>query len=396
MSKLHFRNTKDTRHFFTDEYDINSTKSMTYNSIGIRNTRFILNNQFSMSVTAAATKKFDPKSFRGKINFGSVKSGFPLELDINSPSLTDAELTEPTFISSLLNVSGFNVFEAFRSRDQYRFVIQEIMDSYFKMSSENESDLNPNVDKLLFGKHSVSGSALLSPFNVSNELQQAYFYFPLNTGDAQLISGDRVNSATINLKILAHYGDRANNFEVFQGASPLFGKLEIQPRVFEVVRVKKPFGYPLIQRGVNTPEGRYGNGTNEFWESYYGTGSKDVDTSVRSEFTVSKPLKPGDILKIDISDLVQDAIDNRDSIIRFVIRPKMAVYQKNGCATTTTGNTSVANGGFGVGNHYFDFERGGDNVLKQPSLSLNIVPSPTSSGSRRARLARQYTVQLSS
>lgn len=396
MSKLYFKNKQDTRYLFTDKYDINSTEYMTYNSIGVRNTRFFLNNQFSMTSTAGTTKKFDLKSFKGKINFGSVKSGFPLELDINSPSLTDAELTEPTFINSIIFESGFNVFEAFRSRDQYRFVIQEIMDSYFKMSSENESDLNPNVDKLLFGKHSVSGSALLSPFNVSNELQQAYFYFPLNTGDAQLIAGDRVNSATINLKILAHYGDRANNFEVFQGASPLFGKLEIQPRVFEVVRVKKPFGYPLIQRGVNTPEGRYGNGTNEFWESYYGTGSKDVDTSVRSEFTVSKPLKPGDILKIDISDLVQDAIDNRDSIIRFVIRPKMAVYQKNGCATTAFGNTSVANGGFGVGNHYFDFERGGDNVLKQPSLSLNIVPSPTSSGSRRARLARQYTVQLSS
>ena len=377
-------------------FDLNTISFKTFNSIGIRNTKFIMNNTFNTVSTPEMTKKYDTKTINGKINFGETKSDFPLDLSIDSSDLTQKELKSPSRMLSILKNANFTVFSAIRAKNQYGEEIQRIMDQFFKMGSSETLNTNPDTSFLDGRLSAASGTELLSPFTGSNELQQAYFYFPLNTGDAQLIAGDRVNSATINLKILAHYGDRANNFEVFQGASPLFGKPEIQPRVFEVVRVKKPFGYPLIQRGVNTPEGRYGNGANDFWESYYGTGSKDVDTSVRSEFTVSKPLKPGDILKIDISDLVQDAIDNRDSIIRFVIRPKMAVYQKNGCATTTRGNTSVANGGFGVGNHYFDFERGGDNVLKQPSLSLNIVPSPTSSGSRRARLARQYTVQLSS
>ncbi len=396
MKKIAFSVKKELKRIFNTDSDINSTKLLTFNSIGIRNTRFLLNNTFTTRITSNMTERFDTKIIKGKINFGSIKNDFPLGLDINSPDITETEKLSPTHVSKIILSGSYSVFEAFRTKDQSRFMLQEIMDSFFKISSDNESNMNPDISKFSGLLRGVSGKEVTSPFFASNELQQSYFYFPLNTGDAQLIAGDRVNSATINLKILAHYGDRANNFEIFQGASPLFGKLEIQPRVFEVVRVKKPFGYPLIQRGVNTPEGRYGNGTNEFWESYYGTGSKDVDTSVRSEFTVSKPLKPGDILKIDISDLVQDAIDNRDSIIRFVIRPKMAVYEKSGCATTTTGNTSVADGGFGVGNHYFEFERGGDTVLKQPSLSLNIVPSPTSSGLRRATLARQYTVQLSS
>ena len=396
MSSVKFFNHSSTENLFNTGYDINSNKLLTFNSIGIRNTRFLFNNTFTSRVTPVVSKRFDPKTVRGEINYGSIKEGLPLNLDINSSDLTQEEKTNSAHILKIISNASYGVFEAFRTNNQQQFFLQEIMDTYFKISADNESNMNPDRSKLSKFLRGATGKEVMSPFTVSNELQQAYFYFPLNTGDAQLIAGDRVNSATINLKILAHYGDRANNFEVFQGVSPLFGKLEIQPRVFEVVRVKKPFGYPLIQRGVNTPEGRYGNGANEFWESYYGTGSKDVDMSVRSEFTVSKPLKPGDILKIDISDLVQDAIDNRDSIIRFVIRPKMAVYQKNGCATTTRGNTSVANGGFGVGNHYFDFERGGDNVLKQPSLSLNITPSPTSTGLRRARLARQYTVQLSS
>tara|TARA_A100001015_G_scaffold81638_1_gene90457 strand:+ start:528 stop:1712 length:1185 start_codon:yes stop_codon:yes gene_type:complete len=376
--------------------DLNEIPFRTFNSIGIRNTKFIVNNTFKSVTTPEMTKKYDTKTINGKINFGETKSGFPLDLSIESSDLTQKELKDPSRMSSMLKNANFTIFSAIRAKKQYGEVIQQIMDQFFKMGSSKTLKTNPDTSFLDGRLSAASGTELFSPFTGSNELQQAFFYFPLNAGDGQLISGDRVNSASVNLKILAHYGDRKNNLDVFQGASPLFGDLRIEPRVFEVVRVKKDIGFPLVQRDINTPEGKYGNGTGQFWESYYGTGSVDVDTSVRTEFTISDVLKPGETLRIDISTLVQDAIDNRNSILRFVIRPKMATYRKNGCSSESTGNKTVANGGFGAGNHYFDFERGGDDVLTQPSLTLNITPSASSTGTRRATLSRLYRVQLTS
>ena len=93
MSSIKFFNHSSTENLFNTGYDINSNKLLTFNSIGIRNTRFLFNNTFTSRVTPVVSKRFDPKTVRGEINYGSIKEGLPLNLDINSPDLTQNEKT---------------------------------------------------------------------------------------------------------------------------------------------------------------------------------------------------------------------------------------------------------------------------------------------------------------
>ena len=66
MSSIKFFNHSSTENLFNNGYDINSNKSLTFNSIGVRNTRFLFDNTFTSLVTPAVSKKFDPKNCKGK------------------------------------------------------------------------------------------------------------------------------------------------------------------------------------------------------------------------------------------------------------------------------------------------------------------------------------------
>ena len=237
-------------------------------------------------------------------------------------------------------------------------------------------------------------STLMSPYYFSNEMMQSFFFFDFSSGDFKLESGDSVKNATINLKILSHFGERTISSGVMQGASSLFGPLRINPRVFQVIRITKEYDRTLCDGEVENPEARFGNALEaNFFESYYGTSESDVDENVVSEFTISEPMKRGQILKIDITDHLQDAIDNRSSKLRFAIRPKMTSYGRNGSLSGKQSNKDPDAGGFGVGNHYFQFERGvGED--DQPRVSVDLVLKKGSSGVRRARFQRVRKVQL--
>ena len=113
--------------------DLNEIPFRTFNSIGIRNTKFIVNNTFKSVTTPEMTKKYDTKTINGKINFGETKSGFPLDLSIESSDLTQKELKDPSRMSSMLKNANFTIFSAIRAKKQYGEVIQQIMDQFFKM-----------------------------------------------------------------------------------------------------------------------------------------------------------------------------------------------------------------------------------------------------------------------
>ena len=232
----------------------------------------------------------------------------------------------------------------------------------------------------------------MSPYYFSNEVMQSFFFFDFSSGDFKLESGDTVENATINLKIFSHFGERTISSGVMQGASSLFGPLRINPRVFQVIRITKEFDRTLCNGEVDNPEARFETGGNYF-DSYYGTSGADVDENVVSEFTISEPMKKGQLLKIDITEHLQDAIDNRSGKLRFAIRPKMVSYGRNGSLSGSTHNKDPDSGGFGVGNHYFEFERG-VREDEQPRISVRLRLKADSNGLRRARFQRTKKVQL--
>jgi hypothetical protein len=90
-------------------------------------------------------------------------------------------------------------------------------------------------------------------------------------------------------------------------------------------------------------------------------------------------MKNGEELYIDVKDIVQDAIDNRSSIVRIVLRPKQDIYDR------LTQDTNPKNG---VGNHWFEFYRDPDLPELLPSLDVKITPNKDSTPQRRARFLR--------
>ena len=71
------------------------------------------------------------------------------------------------------------------------------------------------------------------------------------------------------------------------------------------------------------------------WGSYFGTGTPDTKTDgsgadIKSVFTIRGRKKRGEVISVDITNMVQDALDNdADGILRFVLRPKGSTYHAN-------------------------------------------------------------------
>ena len=204
-----------------------------------------------------------------------------------------------------------------------------------------------------------------------SDFLQSFFLFDYTN---KLQSGDFVRSAFLNLTISGHYGERSITSPAFNGCSSLLGPLRINPRKFEAVRVKKD--YPISYVNGDLDDARFFYDTNKGWSSYFGTGPNDVDRATNSVFTISEPMKHGFNLRINITNLLQDAIDNRSSILRFALRPVQSFYHRYIVPN------EVENG---VGNHWFEFERDTEN---RPHVTLDITPSKDSTGERLARLRR--------
>ena len=103
-----------------------------------------------------------------------------------------------------------------------------------------------------------------------------------------------------------------------------------------------------------------------------------MDTTKKVEFTISKPLKKGEKIKLDLTSLATDALANANGILRFAIRPKATQY----------GITGISGGspasGSGIGLNIFGIDR----QLDKPELFLSFNPSNSSTKERLARLIR--------
>jgi len=89
-------------------------------------------------------------------------------------------------------------------------------------------------------------------------------------------------------------------------------------------------------------------------------------------------MSQGDIIEIDITQLLQDAIDNRSSVLRGVLRP-VSNYTTDGSGYSLGNEGYVSEGGFGQGNHWFEFF---DEPGNRPQIEAQIELSPDSSDKR--------------
>jgi|TARA_E500000305_G_scaffold78952_1_gene64749 hypothetical protein len=226
--------------------------------------------------------------------------------------------------------------------------------------------------------------------NVHNTLHQSFMVFDYSKGTQKLESSDTIVSASLRLKVKSHFGERNIPSHVFASQlTSLFGDLKCEPRTFEVARVKKDIASFSASSDKHNPDQAVkaarspspvsfnpSDFTNK-WDSPYGTGPKDIDVTRTSQFTIDKPLKQGDFVDIDITELLRDAIANRSQVLRIVIRPK-SNYDDTGFIHI--GNDGyVSEGGNGQGNHWFEFfDEPGD----RPKVTIKALLDTASSRSR--------------
>ena len=284
----------------------------------------------------------------------------------------------------------------FARDERAEFFTELFQRGFLKFGSDGKElqQPTPNIEELVAtprdfpfeNKHPLQ----LVAKNIHNTLHQSFMVFDYSKGTQKLESTDTIVSATLRLKVKSHFGERSIPSHLFASQlTSLFGDLKCEPRIFQVARVKKEIatfnassdktGSDKQNRNPLAPNTLRFDPSNTFskWETPYGVGSKDVDITKASEFTISEPMKEGQFIDIDITDLLKDAIENRSQVLRLVIRPK-SEYPDTGLFHI--GNDGyVAEGGFGQGNHWFEFfDEPGD----RPQVIVKATLSPTSSRSR--------------
>lgn len=378
----------------------------TFNAVGVRSKIFLTEPSFTFRGSALSpysTKAFQKNKFdvTGKLDFagsGFTTSHEGISFDTDSSDInTDNGNNEDQLIQPEVSQSIVNLIDLNYGGKNYNELADTFHNENMRFSDTGES-VGVNLSQRFIDMITKRRfNAIERATNFSSELKQSFFFFDFSSGDFKLESGDVVENATINLKILSHFGERTISSGIVEGASSLFGPLRINPRVFQVIRITKEFDRTLCNNEVETPEARFGNGSFDFFDTYYGTSGADVDENVVSEFTISEPMKKGDILKVDITQHLQDAIDNRSGKLRFAIRPKMVLYSRLVCSSGSRDrfnlNLDPDQGGSGVGNHYFEFERG-VREDEQPRISVNLRLKAGSTGLRRARFQRTKKIQL--
>jgi len=209
-----------------------------------------------------------------------------------------------------------------------------------------------------------------------NFFSQQFFRYDLtgNNGVTGMTTGDTITEASLFLTVDSHIVDR-NSAPGYMGDTTSFveGAASVPPRIFEAIKVNATYDADF---------GKYlsGNswGATYGWSTFYGTSGTDVDSTKTSAFTIDKPLKKGDKIKIDMKTLAADALAGASGIMRFAIRPKANSYGITGISS----GSPTSNNGFGL--HIFSIDR----EMQRPEMSLKFKPSNLSTKERLARLIR--------
>ena len=345
-----------------------------YNSVGVRYNRFLASNRISFD-TESYSKKLSREilqRFVTSLDFSAlpedrlgVAAAKPLAEKVPTiPDMTEGKILSHGFLDNVVDLTEIE------AKDQ-EFLTNLIQRNFMQFNAEGTEGIQSDVSDLKSLTKKVSVATASSNQSKGSDFLQSFFLFDYSD---KLQSGDFVRSAYLNLTISGHFGERTITSPAFSGCSSLLGKLRINPRKFEAVRVKKAF--PISYVNGTLPDSRFlYDGTNQ-WSSYFGTGPNDVDRATNSVFTISEPMKRGQTLRINITNLLQDAVDNHGSVLRFALRPVQSYYHRY-----IVPNESEN----GVGNHWFEFERDTEN---RPHITLDITPSKDSTGERLARLRR--------
>jgi hypothetical protein len=354
------------------------------NSVGVRYNRFILSPNFRLRHKFVVDR--DPELLNKDFSFDFKKIIHPdepfrdVEFVDRSTSLTEQlpnfdGITQRELVGSSV-IKGFDVA---KFDPDFQLFMVNLLQRNFMQFDENGG--TPSSEVSLTGLEpymsDIPVGRLMYPVNKGKDFLQSFFHFDLSTGDFALESGDFVEDAILRLKIKSHFGEREIPSATFVSSASLNGELRVNPRKFEILPVKKD--YDLDYTLGNVTDSRFNYSATQSWDTFFGTGSEDVDVNNKVEFTIDRPLKQDEVLSFDLTKIVQDAVDNRSSIVRFVIRPVQDIYDRR---------LEDVNPYNGVGNHWFEFHREKADVDKRPDLIVRVNPSRLSTPQRRARFRR--------
>ena len=354
---------------------INEVNEKTSNSVGVRFNRFILSDEFRLTHPGIL------KSYPNFIN-KFIKAEFPKNLLRGSNYLIDTKAGIPSVDgvsrTQVLSSAKFSGFDTTKYEPDFQlFFTNLIQRNFMQFSSEGQDNTNfADIGQINDFKQDIPLGTILDGANKGSDFLQSFFHFDVSQGDFALQSGDHVRSAKLKIVVKSHFGERSIPSSSYPSSSSLFGPLRVNPRKFQYAAVSKPYTANYVQ-GAEGDRFLY-NETNG-WDSYYGTSGSDIVSDTLKEFTISKPLQKGEVLEFDIKDIVQDAIDNRSSIVRIAMRPKLSIYDR------VQQNENLKNG---VGNHWFEFYRDPDFPELLPSIDVRITPNKDSTPQRRARFLR--------
>ena len=399
---------------FTDSTLFKEIDIQPFNQVGFRNNRFLFDRTLDCSfftgvgennenieiqnpITQLSFDYIDPKGinkFNTKPEPQSdtpplyatyTKPGHILIADENAPNNTGFKHF-PSFendvkpelggknTNTLVALGKLNLldFPRFDSAKQ-DFLVNLIQNGFLKFDSEGKDPGVVDKTELSQFVKRVRTGVAVSEGNRGSDFLQSFFVFDFENN---FVSGDRVRKAYLNIFITSHFGERQVDYFSMPHLSSLEGPLRINARKFDIVKVKKAITRNYAEGNVADSRFFFGpNKETEEFDSFYCTGNDDVDLTVSSRFVVDSPMKEGFNLKIDVTNILQDAIDNESGVFRAVLRPVLKTYER-GFVTQTIDT--------GVGNHWFEFDR----ETNPPSISFQIDPSENSTPERLSRLRR--------
>ena len=200
----------------------------------------------------------------------------------------------------------------------------------------------------------------VAPSGFNNLFFQEFYHFDLEAFGCR--TGDLITDAKFHIPVAEHCRQRMGNLwanfhthgSVLFPQGPLppkgdeivdaIGQYSLQPNpscfndlysTFEVVGMSADYGNLTTFGTAGYTTGNPASGSFTAWGSYFGTGTPDTKTDgsgadIKSVFTIRGRKKKGEVISVNITNMVQDALDNdADGILRFVLRPKGSTYHAN-------------------------------------------------------------------